>query len=226
MFANPAPPSTPDWNKDLVIWPLQKPDNDLSIGIRCAGAGTHLKHAGWGAELGNSAWGGNCDKMWQIQLDLTARQEDWNEFPGCWMPIVKIQTKYDAIPRESGRRNFIRDAARRLTPADKSGPALNGSLASACRRAAAGTEERETGGLGRKPSQTQEVSGGGGGSECVRQIPPPPPPLPLHSAPHLKALVMHSSSPATRGVIEFPRQWDRVKFHLHLGVLSDMLNKV
>lgn len=47
---------------------------------------------------------------------------------------------------------------------------------------------------GREPSQTQEVSMGRGGFRECRQIPPP---LPLHSAPHLKALVMHSSSPAT-----------------------------
>ncbi len=47
---------------------------------------------------------------------------------------------------------------------------------------------------------------------------PLPPSLPLHSAPHLKALVMHSSSPATSRLIQFPRQWHRVKFHLHLRV--------
>lgn len=47
---------------------------------------------------------------------------------------------------------------------------------------------------GREPSQTQEVSMGRGGFRECRQIPPP---LPLHSALHLKALVMHSSSPAT-----------------------------
>lgn len=52
----------------------------------------------------------------------------------------------------------------------------------------------------------------------LRKCCPPPRVLPPHSAPHLKALVMHSSSPATSRVIQFPQQQDRVKFHLHLGV--------
>lgn len=56
---------------------------------------------------------------------------------------------------------------------------------------------------------------GGGGSEGAGT---PSQPLLLHSALHLNALVMHSSSPATSRVIQFPQQWEHVKFHLHLGL--------
>lgn len=101
---------------------------------------------------------------------------------------------------------------------------INGGLVWSRRRAAAwhhgGGERAEVWGTGREPGLTQEVSRGGGGVvaglEGRATRPPPRPPTPRHSARHLKALVTHSSTPATSGVIQFPRQWGRVKFHLHL----------
>lgn len=76
---------------------------------------------------------------------------------------------------------------------------------------------------GREPKQTQEVSvwgfWGGGVRGCSLTLPNCSLLLPLlHSARHLKALVMHSSSPATSSVIQFPRQWGCVKFQLRLCV--------
>lgn len=60
---------------------------------------------------------------------------------------------------------------------------------------------------------------GGGVRGCSLTLPNCSPLLPLlHSARHLKALVMHSSSPATSSVIQFPRQWGCVKFQLRLCV--------
>lgn len=59
----------------------------------------------------------------------------------------------------------------------------------------------------------------GGVRGCSLTLPNCSPLLPLlHSARHLKALVMHSSSPATSSVIQFPRQWGCVKFQLRLCV--------
>lgn len=74
-----------------------------------------------------------------------------------------------------------------------------------------GIEEKES----RGPTTWQtaqpdsgSVCGGGGEEGGFRGVPIPPSStsLPLHSAPHLKALVMHSSSPATSRVIQFARQ--------------------
>lgn len=105
---------------------------------------------------------------------------------------------------------------------------INGGLVWSLRRAAAwhrgGGERAEVRGTGREPGLTQEVSGGGGGGGCGGLegrtthplLTPTPPTHPRHSARHLKALVTHSSTPATSGVIQFPRQWGRVKFHLHV----------
>lgn len=117
------------------------------------------------------------------------------------------------------------DAACHVIQPDKKGAFLNGSLAlcsfnSLVRLLAVvqlpGIEEKESRGpttWQRAQPDSGSVCGGG-----QRVQAPPSSTLPLHSAPHLKALVMHSSSPATSRVIQFPRQWDRVKFHLHLWV--------
>lgn len=89
-------------------------------------------------------------------------------------------------------------------------------------------EERElrSGGLAGSPASLrkcpEEEEGVGGELEGRATHPlltPTPPTHPRHSVRHLKALVTHSSTPATSGVIQFPRQWGRVKFHLHLHLL-------
>lgn len=87
-----------------------------------------------------------------------------------------------------------------------------------------GEEEREprSGGLAGSPASLrkcpEEEEGGWGleGRATHPLLTPTPPTHPRHSARHLKALVTHSSTPATSGVIQFPRQWGRVKFHLHV----------
>lgn len=89
-----------------------------------------------------------------------------------------------------------------------------------CHHRAAAWHWGKTDHLAESPGRLRKCPGRGrwGVSVCNRI----PPPLPLHSAPHLKALVMHSSSPATSRVIQFPRQRDRVKCHLHLRVPCKM----
>lgn len=44
VFPNPCP----DSNEQVIIVPLQGLDDELIIGIKCAGAGRQMKHAGPG----------------------------------------------------------------------------------------------------------------------------------------------------------------------------------